>query len=80
MEQWKGGWQTQMQRKSRHSGPITWSVLLPENSQTLAGTAFHPRSRKIREECVPGPSKFSGKLFPKRLWDSHSLLEFSDLK
>ena len=51
-------------------------VIPGECPQTLAGTASYPGKSG---RTFPGLSKLPRKLVPKRLWDSHSLLKFSEL-
>ena len=51
---------------------------LPESAQTLAGIAFRAARKSVRN--FPAASKFARKLFQQGISDSHSLLEFSDLR
>ena len=65
------------QEHPRNSGLIFPEPLsFPENAQTLAGTASYPGKSG---RTFPGLSKLPRKLVPKRLWNSHSLLKFSEL-
>ena len=51
---------------------------LPESAQTLAGIAFRAAGKSGNH--FPAASKFAGKPFQQGISDSHSLLEFSDMK
>ena len=59
------------------AGPIFQQPFsLPENAQTLAGTAFRAAGKSVRNFLAA--LKFAGKLFQQGISDSHSLLEFSE--
>ena len=51
---------------------------LPESAQTLAGIAFRAAGKSVRN--FPAASKFARKLFQQGISDSHSLLEFSEIR
>ena len=61
--------------------PQAWPIFqqpfsLPENAQTLAGIALSAARKSANN--FPAASKFARKLFLQGIWDSHSLLAFSE--
>ena len=51
---------------------------LPESAQSLAGIAFRAAGKSVQN--FPAAPKFAGKPFKQGISDSHSLLEFSELR
>ena len=61
------------------AGPIFQQRLsLPENAQTLVGIAFRAAGESVTN--FPAAPKFARKCFQQGISDSHSLLEFSDVR
>ena len=74
-------WRSQRRKSSSvpaEAANFPAAVFLAGSAQTLAGIAFRAAGKS--ENHFPAASKFAGKPFQQGISDSHSLLEFSEIR